>query len=424
VQSGQTAIISWQTTGRVGAVNVQLGDKVQLNQRLASLDPSSLSPSLIGAEQTLIDAQKSLASLQGSTLTLAQAEQTVTADQTALTNAQATRAGLNGKTLTSQAVIDQAYANYLLAQARVDTLQKRYDNMASLNDQNLRKAQALSALSAAQQTRDADLAAYNNDKAAPSSQDLATADAAVAVAQAQLVDAQHQVDLIKNGGASNDIKAAQAAVDAAQATLNQQFLNAPFTGTISAVNVQVGDLVSAGTNAFQIDNLDGLFVSLPVAEVDISNVKVGQQANLTFDAIPNKTYNGVVTQIGLVGTSTQGVVNYPVMVQITDADALVKPGMTAAVNIVVNQHDNVLLVPNQAIQVTGSRHQVVVLFEGQQIPVPVTIGLTNESMSEVTGNQLKEGDTILLNPPAATTNNSSRGGFFGGFGGGFGRPGG
>jgi multidrug efflux pump subunit AcrA (membrane-fusion protein) len=97
------------------------------------------------------------------------------------------------------------------------------------------------------------------------------------------------------------------------------------------------------------------------------------------------------------------------------------------VSIVVDQHDNVLLVPNQAIQVTGSRHQVVVLFEGQQIPVPVTVGLTNSTMSEVTGNQLKEGDTILLNPPAATTTSGTRvGGILGGggFGGGFARPGG
>jgi len=427
VRSGQTATISWQASGRVDKVNVKLGDKVQANQQLASLDPASLSPALISAQQTLINAQKSLANLQGSSLSLAQAEQAVTTDQTTLTNALASRAGLNGKTVTSQAVINQAYANYLLAQAKVDTLQKRYDNMASLNDQNLRKAQALSALSAAQQTRDADLAAYNGDKAAASSQDLATADAAVAVAQAALADAQHQVELIKNGGATDDIKAAQAAVDAAQATLNQQFLAAPFAGTISSVSSQVGDLVSSGTNAFQIDALSNLFVDLPVAEVDVTNVKDGQAATLTFDAIPNKTYNGVVTQIGLVGTSTQGVVNYPVTVQISDADAMVKPGMTAAVSIVVNQHDNVLLVPNQAIQVTGSRHQVVVLFEGQQIPVPVTVGLTNSTMSEVTGNQLKEGDTILLNPPAATNTSGARGGGIlggGGFGGGFGRPGG
>ena len=427
VRSGQTAVIAWQTSGKVDKVDVKLGDQVKANQQLASLDPNSLSPAMIGAVQTLIDAQKSLANLQGSSLSLAQAEQAVTTAQTTLTNAQATRAGLNGTTATSQAVIDQAYANYLISQASVDRLQKRYDNMASLNDQNLRKAQALSALSAAKQKRDSDLAAYNADKAAPSSQDLATADATVAVAQATLTDAQHQLDLIKNGSATDDIKAAQAAVDAAQATLNQQFLAAPFAGTISSVSTQAGDLVSSGTNAFQIDALSSLFVDLPVAEVDITNVKVGQPATLTFDAIPNKTYNGIVTQIGLVGASTQGVVNYPVTVQITDADGMVKPGMTAAVSIVVNQHDNVLLVPNQAIQVTGSRHQVVVLFEGQEIPVPVTVGLTNESMSEVTGNQLKEGDTILLNPPAVTTNTGARGGGIlggGGFGGGFARPGG
>jgi RND family efflux transporter MFP subunit len=406
-----------------------LGDQVQANQQLASLGPNGLPPSMISAVQTLINAKRTLANLQGSGLSLAQAQQAVTTAQTTLTNAQAMRAGLNGTTATDQAVIDQAWANYLLSQANVDRLQKRYDNMASLNDQNLRKAQALSALSAAKQKRDSDVAAYNADKGALSSQDIATADGAVAVAQATLVDAQHQVDLIKNGSVTDDITAAQAAVNAAQATLNQQFLAAPFAGTISNVNAQVGDLVSSGANAFQIDALSTLFVDLPVAEIDIANVKVGQPATVTFDAIPNKTCNGVVTQIGLVGASTQGVVSYPVTVQITDADAdaMVKPGMTAAVSIVIAQHDNVLMVPNQAIQVTGSRHQVIVLFEGQQISVPVAIGLTNATMSEVTGGQLKEGDTILINPPAVTTNSGALGGGFlggGGFGGGFGRPGG
>ena len=365
-----------------------MGDQVQANQQLASLGPNGLPPSMISAVQTLINAKRTLANLQGSGLSLAQAQQAVTTAQTTLTNAQAMRAGLNGTTATDQAVIDQAWANYLLSQANVDRLQKRYDNMASLNDQNLRKAQALSALSAAKQKRDSDVAAYNADKGALSSQDIATADGAVAVAQATLVDAQRQVDLIKNGSVTDDITAAQAAVNAAQATLNQQFLAAPFAGTISNVNAQVGDLVSSGANAFQIDALSTLFADLPVAEIDITNVKVGHPATVTFDAIPNKTYNGVVTQIGLVGASTQGVVSYPVTVQITDADAMVKPGMTAAVSIVIAQYDNVLMVPNQAIQVTGSRHQVIVLFEGQQISVPVAIGLTNATMSEVTGGQL------------------------------------
>jgi multidrug efflux pump subunit AcrA (membrane-fusion protein) len=162
-------------------------------------------------------------------------------------------------------------------------------------------------------------------------------------------------------------------------------------------------------------------VDLPIAEIDISSLQVGQKASLTFDAIPNKQYSGVVTEVGMVGASTQGVVNYPVTVQITNVDASIRPGMTAAVNIVIAQHDNVLMVPNQAIEVTGRQRQVIVLFEGQQIPVQVAVGLSNETMSEVTGSQLKEGDTIVVNPSTTTTNTGGRGAggvIIGGFGGG------
>jgi hypothetical protein len=89
------------------------------------------------------------------------------------------------------------------------------------------------------------------------------------------------------------------------------------------------------------------------------------------------------------------------------------------VSIVVDQHDNVLIVPNQAIRVSGVQRNVVVLYEGQQITLPVTTGLTNETMSEITGNTLKEGDELLINSnTTAATGNQNRaiplggGGFF------------
>jgi multidrug efflux pump subunit AcrA (membrane-fusion protein) len=124
----------------------------------------------------------------------------------------------------------------------------------------------------------------------------------------------------------------------------------------------------------------------------------------------------------MVGTSDQGVVNYPVTVQITNQDEKVKPGMTAAVSITTAQHKDVLIVPNQAIRVSGGQRTVTVLFEGQQIPVPVTVGLTNETESEVSSSQLKEGDEVVINSSAAgtTTGNAPGGGgsfrFFGGGG--------
>jgi multidrug efflux pump subunit AcrA (membrane-fusion protein) len=155
-------------------------------------------------------------------------------------------------------------------------------------------------------------------------------------------------------------------------------------------------------------------VDVVVSEIDINKIQVGQAVQLSFDAIPNKTYDGKVTTVGTVGTSSQGVVNFPVTVQLTDADAKVKPGMSAAVSIEVATDNNVLLVPNQAVRSLGSQHTVTVLYQGQLIPVQVTVGISNDTTTEITGGQLKEGDTIVLNPSATSTGGTSGGGGGGG----------
>jgi multidrug efflux pump subunit AcrA (membrane-fusion protein) len=123
-----------------------------------------------------------------------------------------------------------------------------------------------------------------------------------------------------------------------------------------------------------------------------------------------------VTSVGTVGTSTSGVVNFPVTVQITNADAQVKPGMSATVSIIVAQANNVLLVPSAAVRTSGGQSTVTVLYQGQLIPVQVTVGLTNNTTSQVTSSQLKAGDVVVLNSSvsSSSTSGSNRGGFRGG----------
>jgi HlyD family secretion protein len=122
-----------------------------------------------------------------------------------------------------------------------------------------------------------------------------------------------------------------------------------------------------------------------------------------------------------VGTVAQGVVNFPVKIVVENPDPALKPGMTAAVNITTEQRDNVLLVPNRAIRASGGQRVVIVLFEGQQISVPVTVGLSNDTHSEILTGSLKEGDTVLTSSAAASTTTRTGGGFLLG-GGGFGGP--
>jgi multidrug efflux pump subunit AcrA (membrane-fusion protein) len=141
--------------------------------------------------------------------------------------------------------------------------------------------------------------------------------------------------------------------------------------------------------------------------VDLASLKAGQPATLEFDAIADKVYNGEVTEIGMIGTVSNGVVNYQVTVHITDADEDIRPGMTASVTITVDQAEDVLTVPNKAIRTSGGQQTVTVLFEGQQIILPVTVGLVGDSLSEVASEQLREGDMVVINGTTSSTTSTS-----------------
>jgi len=197
----------------------------------------------------------------------------------------------------------------------------------------------------------------------------------------------------------DDLAAAQARLQAAQATLSKAALTAPFDATVTEVDIKPGDQVSPGSIAFRLDKLDRLLVDVQISEVDINSVQVGQPVNLSFDAILDKQYNGVVSQVPTVGDIIQGVVEFNVLVELTDADQDVKPGMTAAVNIVVDQITNALLVPNSAVRVVDGQRVIYVLKDNQLQEVEVTLGASSDTHSQVIDGNLQVGDEIVLNPP-------------------------
>ncbi len=169
------------------------------------------------------------------------------------------------------------------------------------------------------------------------------------LAESKVQDAQRTYDLLQ-GGNADEIQAAQARVDAAKATINLARVIAPFNGTVTETYPLPGDQVTAGQTAFRLDDLSRLLVDVSVSEVDINSVQVDQPVTLTFDAILGKTYNGKVVEVAQVGTADQGVVSFKVTVELTDADEQVKPGMTAAVNIIVKEIKDAILVPNRAVR--------------------------------------------------------------------------
>jgi HlyD family secretion protein len=189
-------------------------------------------------------------------------------------------------------------------------------------------------------------------------------------------------------------------VDAARATVNMQYIVAPFDGVITVISNTPGDQVRAGDPAIRLDDTSQLLVDVEISEVDINAVKVGQPAELTFDAILDKTYHGVVTEVSRVGEVSSGVVNFTVKIKLTDDDQEVKPGMTAGVIITTQQLEDVLLVPNRAVRLVDNQRVVYILQDGQLVAVSIVLGSTSDLNSEVIGGELKVGDLIVLNPPA------------------------
>jgi multidrug efflux pump subunit AcrA (membrane-fusion protein) len=209
----------------------------------------------------------------------------------------------------------------------------------------------------------------------------------------------------------SDIASAEARLQAAQATVDSQSLTAPFSGIITEVDVKSGDQVTPASVAFRLDNLDRKFVDVLVSEVDVNSVQVDQPVTLSFDAILNQQYKGVVSQVAPVGNVVQGVVQFNVTVELTDANEKVKPGMTAAVNIIVNQITDALLVSNRAVRLVNGQRVVYILVNDQLKQINVTLGASSDTDSQVIDGELQVGDLVVLNPPQDLF--SSGGGPFG-----------
>lgn len=398
VRSNQTAVLTWQTSGVVNEILVEVGELVVRDQVLAHLDPTSLSQNVILAQADLVNAQQALEDLDISEYEIAQAKYQVVVAQDNLNNSQ-DRLGNLGRP-ARQVDIDVAEGTVLLAKIQLDKAEKDYKPWEKKPEENSIRAALYNKLVAAQKNYDSAVLRLNNLKGQGiNEEDLLLAEADLAWMQANLNEAHRKLDELLAGIDPKDVQALETRIEAAQAILNLKRLAAPFAGTITDVTILAGDQVSPGKAAFRMDDLSRLVVDVMISEVDINRVSIGQPTQLSFDAILGREYNGTVVEVARVGTTTQGLVEFKVTVELTDADDAVRPGMTAAVNIVINQQQDVLLVPNRAVRVVNEQRVVYILVNGEMEPVEVVLGASSELYSEVKEGNLKVGDTIVLNPP-------------------------
>ncbi|RPI34676.1 MAG: efflux RND transporter periplasmic adaptor subunit [Chloroflexota bacterium] len=392
VRANQSATLVWQTNGIVDRVAVSPGERVEDDQVLADLAQTSLPQNVILARADLVEAQNALDNLRQSGLSREQALQALHDAQRAVIEAERALDPFEDDAYADK--LDQAREDVVDAQEALQNAQEDFEPYQDWAEDNQTRKNFEDRLNDAQ--RDYDEAVRALDMLEIDS-DVAVSN--LSIANAQLADAQREYDRLKDGPDPDEVASLEARISAAQATLDMASLKAPFAGTVTEITVKPGDQVAPGAVAFRLDDLSRLLVDVQISEVDINRIARGQSVSLTFDAIQDQEYHGVVTEVAQVGNPVEGVVEFVVTVELNDADEKVKPGMTGAVNIVVEQLENVLLVPNRAVRVAEGERVVYVLREDAMEQVPITLGSSSDTMSEVVDGSLQSGDAIILNPP-------------------------
>ena len=241
-------------------------------------------------------------------------------------------------------------------------------------------------------------------------------------------------------------KSARANLERARTNLNYATIVSPIDGVVISRDVDVGQTVAASLQAptlFTIANdLAEMQIETSIDEADIGRIKEGQQAVFTVDAFPDQTFRGTVTQVRLSPEIVQNVVTYDVIIQASNPDLLLKPGMTANVTVLIDQREDILRVPTAALRFrppiqdeesssdqgamagmrpgrppaagspstsagsfgqdapTAEKKNSAMLWtlspEGKPEPIPVQTGISDGSSIEIVSGELKEGDTVIV----------------------------
>lgn len=441
--------LSFGVAGTVQQVNVVRGQLVEPGFVMATLDTEELALNVQQAEDALRIQELSLEQAQNSvpspaTLASAQADidaaegnlqiaqANLSAARASLTQAQAQRQKLDegpteGQIAAAEAQVASATLQQKAAQTAYDrTIQcftvtlpdgkeeERCPGLGPAEEQaraNLENANA--ALTAAE-SQLADL------QTGPSDADTRAANAAVAAAQAQVESAQGNVtvaqanldraraayDRLQEGPSEAELAILQAQVasaetsrDLAQLRLDQAMIIAPISGRVASVLISQGEQATPGAPATTVVNEEGFHLEVNVDEIDIDQIAVGQEVEITLDALPDQVIKGTIAEIApTAATSGVGVVTYLVSINLNPSDVELRPGMTANASIVVEQMDNVLVVPNWAVRLDRETGRAFVnrrAADGTIEEVTVETGLRNEQFSEVLSG-LAEGDVVVV----------------------------
>ena len=231
-------------------------------------------------------------------------------------------------------------------------------------------------------------------------------------AEVNLASAEQRLEEMQAGGEAEEVKLRRLEVEAARKTLEQAqkeldeaTITAPFDGVVGAIYVEEGDVIPPPTMAptvvIYLITPASMELKAEVDEIDIPDVEPGQSAIIEVDALPEEQFEGTVTLISPVPIIEAGLVLYEVKISFTvPLDSKVRVGMSATADIIVQQRENTLLVPERAIERDSEGNPMVwVKLDGQIEERPVVTGISDGLQTEILDG-LDEGEIIVVEKQA------------------------
>lgn len=336
VVTDQEAHIAFKLAGNVKLVSVAVGDQVQAGQALVQLDDATQQIQLQQADLALQELTSPSA--------IAAAQLAVSKAQTNVINAQAV---LNNQQYwKNDALIQDYYAAFVIAKANLDKAQTNYDNAhvgQYINNQD--EATIYQALYNARQAYDTAQYYYSLYSQPPTQRQLNEAQANLAVAQAQVVEAQTLVAALTGGTLPDHptgagyatLMQAKLAVQSAQASLDATRLVAPFAGEVASVSVSSGDYIAPGQVLLVISDVGHVHVeTTDLSERDVPLVKLGQTVTVSIKAL-NQDVAGKVSAISPLADTLGGDVVYKVTILLDNLPANLRAGMSVDVQFNTSQ---------------------------------------------------------------------------------------
>ena len=312
-----TVLVGSQVSGTIKALYADFNSRVKEDQVIAQIDPAIFEAQV---QQGKANVQNTLAGLRN-----------------AEANLQNAQAGF----LNSQAALETSRANLAKAEVSVIDTKRTLDRNLELMKRNVI---AQSALDTAQANYDSAVAQREASRA-----QVEQAKAQVESSRAQVETARSQIE-----SAKAQIEQAKASLRVSETNLRYATIRSPVNGIVISRNVDVGQTVAASLQAptlFTIaKDLTEMQVDTNVSEADVGLVELGQDADFTVDAYPERTFRGKVSEIRNAPTTIQNVVTYDIVLRVGNNDFKLKPGMTANVSILIAHREGVLKVPNSALR--------------------------------------------------------------------------